>query len=119
MIVTITDDDNVTLGVNTTISGQESSWTQRIIKASQGQPKSEYLDFQFQTFRLNLKVFGDFNKIHGGPERAPITDDDNVTLGVNTTISWEIYRARISFGNDQIPTRTESHLHLIVLAALQ
>ena len=42
-----------------------------------------------------------------------ITDDDNVTLGVNTTISWEIYRARISFENDQIPTRTESHLHLI------
>ena len=39
--------------------------------------------------------------------------DDNVTLGVNTTISWEIYRARISFENDQIPTRTESHLHLI------
>ena len=79
---------------------------------------STYLDFQFQTFRLNLKFFGDFNKIHGGPERAPITDDDNVTLGVNTTISWEIYRARISFENDQIPTRTESHLHLIVPALL-
>ena len=77
------------------------------------QVSGEYLDLN-----SNLKVIGDLKKIHGGPERAPITDDDNVTLGVNTTISWEIYRARISFGNDQIPTRTESHLHLIVPALL-
>ena len=40
-------------------------------------------------------MFGDFKKIHGGPEQAPITDDDSVTLGENTTILCEIYKTRI------------------------
>ncbi len=52
-----------------------------------GKPAVSALKFNFDIFRLNLKVFG-------GPEGAPITDDDTVTLGVNPTISWEIYIAR-------------------------
>ena len=38
----------------------------------------------------------DLQKIYCGPERTQITDDKNVTLGVNTT--------GIGFDNDQILT---------------
>ena len=38
----------------------------------------------------------DLQKIYWGPERTQITDDKNVTLGVNTT--------GIGFDNDQILT---------------